>query len=262
MERKDIYEGISGISPEFIDEAENHVFIRRRMPAVLKWAAVAAALMLFGGVGVYAATGGFTVRKLMVNGYEVSANITRIPMNEIKGRVNEASGIIREQFRTHEPFDSRMPDTYYKTLENAKEAADYVGYGKLKTPYFPYDQADVTVEVNGDQKGRIKDILIMRDCLNEKIIVQNWTWLFTKHYDRDDFVIEYPDDLASEMTEFMTGSGLQCLVFESDPEIEGRKGLTGYIAVGNAVYMCHTAFDANDRAEAENILHDWAESLN
>ena len=37
--------------------------------------------------------------------------------------------------------------------------------------------------------------------------------------------------------------------------------LTAYITTGDIVYMCHSAFNAEDRADAEKIIHDWAESL-
>ena len=39
------------------------------------------------------------------------------------------------------------------------------------------------------------------------------------------------------------------------------EGLTAYITTGDIVYMCHSAFNAEDRADAEKIIHDWAESL-
>ena len=77
MKSEDIYKGIGGIGPDLIEEAENAVFPRRRVPNVLKWAAAAAIFVVFCGVGVYAAAGGFTVKKLSINGYEVSADISR-----------------------------------------------------------------------------------------------------------------------------------------------------------------------------------------
>ena len=85
MKREDIYEGMSGIGPDLIEEAEKHVFAARRKPKIFRWAAAAAVFVLLCGVGVYGATGGFTVRKLLINGYEVRANISRIPMQEITG---------------------------------------------------------------------------------------------------------------------------------------------------------------------------------
>ena len=106
MKREDIYEGMSGIGPDLIEEAETHAFASCRKPKVFRWAAAAAVFVLLCGVGVYAAAGGFTVRKLLLNGYEVSANISRIPMKKITGKVNEASAIIAEQFRNREPYSS------------------------------------------------------------------------------------------------------------------------------------------------------------
>lgn len=261
MKRENVYDGISGIDPAYIEEAEKHVFSSAKKQAVLMWLAAAAVFLVLGGVGVYAAGGGFTIRKLSVNGYEVAASISRIPLQKFTGKVKEASAIIREQHRNYKPFDNQSPDAFYKTMDSIEEAAAYVGYGKLQVPAFPYEQADITVEAQGDSKGRIREIRIQRDCITEDISVQNWTTMFTTNYDKDVFEIEYPDDIASEMTEFVTGAGLQCLVFESEAEAADRHGLSAYITTGDVVYMCHTAFYTAGRAEAEKIIHDWAESL-
>ena len=262
MKREDIYEGMSGIGPDLIEEAEKHVFAARRKPKIFRWAAAAAVFVLLCGIGVYGAAGGFTVRKLLLNGYEVRANISRIPMQEITGRVNEASEIIPEQYKTFPSYSNMFPGSFYKDVSSAEEAAAYIGYDRLQTPTFPYDHTDnFQVAVVGDPKGRLSQIQIMQDCVTEKVTAQNWTTLFTKHYDRDAFEIEYPGDISTEMTEFTTGAGHRCLVFASDAEDPGRHGLTAYITTGDVVYMCHSAFNTADRAEAEKIIHDWAESI-
>ena len=262
MKREDIYEGMSGIGPDLIEEAEKHVFAARRKPKIFRWAATAAVFVLLCGVGVYGAAGGFTVRKLRVNGYEVSANISRIPMQEITGRVNEASEIIPEQYKTFPSYSNMFRGSFYKDVSSAEEAAAYIGYDKLQIPAFPYDhENNFQVAVEGDPNGRISQIQIMRDAISDKVTVQNWTTLFTKHYDRDVFDIGFIGDSSEEMQEFTTGAGHRCIVFASDAENPGRHGLTAYITTGDVVYMCHSAFNTADRAEAEKIIHDWAESI-
>ena len=261
MKRDKIYEGISGISPEFIEEAESHVFPARRKPRLVKWAAAAAVFVALCGVGAYGMSGGFNVRKLVLNGYEVSADISRIPMKQITGQVNEASDAIQEQFKNYRPYDSRSPGSFYRKVASAEEAAAYIGYDKLQVPAFPYDHGDITVAVTGNQSGRLIQIQIMQDCVTEKVTAQNWTTLFTEHYDKNVFDLGWAGTGSYEMQEFITGAGHRCIVFESDAEVQGRKGLTAYITTGDIVYMCHSAFNAEDRADAEKIIHDWAESL-
>ena len=262
MKREDIFEGMNGIGPDLIEEAERHVFAARRKPKIFRWAAAAAVFVLLCGVGVYGAAGGFTVRKLLVNGYEVSANISRIPMQEITGRVNEASEIIPEQYKTFPSYSSMYPGSFYKDVSSAEEAAAYIGYDKLQIPVFPYDHTDnFQVMVVGDPNGRISQIQIMRDAYSEKVSAQNWTTLFTEHYDKNVFDIGFAGDPSAEIQEFTTGNGLRCIVFEANAQLEGRKYMTAYITTGDVVYMCHSAFNTADRAEAEKIIHDWAESF-
>ena len=261
MKRDKIYEGISGISPEFIEEAESHVFPARRKPRLVKWAAAAAVFVALCGVGAYGMSGGFNVRKLVLNGYEVSADISRIPMKQITGQVNEASETIKTQYKNYVPTSSFFPGSFYKNVSSAEEAAAYIGYDKLQIPAFPYDRGDITVAVTGNQSGRLIQIQIMQDCVTEKVTAQNWTTLFTEHYDKNVFDLGWAGTGSYEMQEFITGAGHRCIVFESDAQVQGRKGLTAYITTGDIVYMCHSAFNAEDRADAEKIIHDWAESL-
>ena len=63
------------------------------------------------------------------------------------------------------------------------------------------------------------------------------------------------------MSEFTTGQGLRCIVFSGNAEAANRQTLTAYITTGDVVYMCHTAFNTPDQAEAEQIIHEWAESI-
>ncbi len=261
MKKEDMYNGISGIGADLLEEAEVHSFPVRKKPKFLKWAAVAAVFVLLCGAGVYGATGGFTVKKLLLNGYEVKANISRIPMKDITGKVNEASDVIREQFKNHKPYSNLFPGSFYKNVDSAEEAAAYIGYDKLQIPAFPYDHGDITVAVTGNQRGRLIQIQIMQDCVTDKVTAQNWTTLFTEHYDKNVFDIGWAGTGSYEMQEFITGAGHRCIVFESDAEVQGRKGLTAYITTGDIVYMCHSAFNAEDRADAKKIIHDWAESL-
>ena len=262
MNSEDIYKGIGGISPDLLEEAETHSFPVRRKPRILKWAAIAAVFVVLCGVGVYGATGGFTVKKLLLNGYEVKAHISRIPMKAITGKVNEASDSIREQYKNYKPYSSLSPNCFYKNVSSAEEAAAYIGYDKLQIPVFPYDHTDnLQVMVVGDPNGRISQIQIMRDTYTEKVSAQNWTTLFTEHYDKDVFDIGFAGDPSAEMQEFTTGNGLRCIVFEANAQLSGRKYMTAYITTGDVVYMCNSAFYTADRAEAEKIIHDWAESI-
>ena len=271
----------------------------------LKWAAAAAIIVLLGGVGVYAATGGFSrasddvsgsadntsgsadnssgsadnssapadgisgptnglsVKKITGNIYVVSAEIARIPMKDLKGEVNEASEIIPEQFREHMPYDNWFPGNYRGELDSAEEAAAYIGYSGLQTPYFPYNDADTEVSVIGKSDGSFSQITIMTDNYKEKVMVQSWTTLFTESYDQDVFDSEnhLAAGAALPSDAFTTKAGLLCLVFESNAEAANRKGMTAYICTGGILYTCHTSFNSKDRDAAKQIIHEWAESL-
>ena len=263
MKREDIYEGMSGIGPDLIEEAEKHVFAARRKPKIFRWAAAAAVFVLLCGVGVYGATGGFTVKKVMANGYTISTSLSRIPMKAITGDVNEASVIIPKQFENYKSYSSLYPGYFCKDLRSAEEAADYVGYSKLQTPYFPYEEAKTQVQVSGDRKGRISQIVVSVDNYTAKVRAFSRATLYTEHYSRKAYEMEnvYPQDVSFTQDEFQTAAGLLCKTIETSPLDSGYKGITGYIVSGDVVYSCHTAFLSKDQAEAEKIIHDWAESI-
>ena len=263
MKSEDIYKGIGGISPGLLEEAENSSFAARKKPRILKWAAAAAVFVVLCGVGVYGATGGFTVKKVMANGYIISTSLSRIPMKEITGKVNEASVIIPEQYKNYQPYSSLFPGAFYKDLRSAEEAAGYVDYSRLQTPYFPYEEAKTQVQVSGDQKGRITQIVVAVDNYTAKVRVFSWATLYTEHYSGKTYEMEnvYPQNVSFTQGEFQTAAGLLCKTIETSPLDSGYKGITGYIVSGDVVYSCHTAFLSKDKAEAEKIIHDWAESI-
>ncbi len=263
MNSEDIYKGIGGISPDLLEEAETHSFPARRKPRILKWAAAAAVFVVLCGVGVYGAAGGFAVKKVMANGYTISTRLSCIPMKEIKGDVNEASGIILDQFINRKPYDSWFPGSYYKDLPSAEKAVEYVGYGKLQTAYFPYKSAVTQVRVSGDHKGRIHQIVVAVENYTANVRVFNQATLYTEHCSDKIFELEnaYSQDVSFIQGGFQTAAGLFCTTIESSPLDSGYMGITGYMVSGNVVYSCHTAFLSKNRAEAEKIIHDWAESI-
>ena len=263
MKSEDIYNGISRISPELLEEAESHGFPVRRKYSILKWTAAAAVLVLLCGVGVFGAAGGFTVKKVMANGYVISTDLSRIPMKEIGGSVNEASWIILDQFKNTTPYSSWYPGSYYKELKSPEEASDYVGLSQLQTPYFPYEDATVQIRVAGNRKGRIEQIIVAVENCTANVRVFNHATLYTEHYDGKVYEMEnlYPQDISFTQGTFVTAAGLLCTAIESSPLDSGYKGITGYVVSGDVVYSCHTAFLSKDQAEAEKIIHDWAESI-
>lgn len=261
MKKEDMYDAIGGIRPAFAEEAETGRFAAHRSPRILKWAAVAAVFVILCGTGVYAATGGFRVRKLAIGSYELSTDISRIPMKQITGEVREASEAIREQYQNYKPHDNLSPNTFYKDLGSAEEAAAYVGYEKLQIPDFPFEESSVQVAAIGDEEGRISRITVMREYITGRISVQNWTILFTEHYDGQVFEVESAGAAISAGEEFTAEKGVRCLVYEFKAMNAGRSGLSAYVTTGDVVYVCHCAFNLEDRGEAERIIHDWADSL-
>ena len=194
-------------------------------------------------------------------GYTVSAAIKKVPMSEITGNVNEASRIIPEQIRNHKVYDSSVPNLYVTQTEGPAEAAAYVGYEGLQVPYFPYSDQKTEVRVMGAVSGSLTQIAIETENLSEKVRVQICTWLLTEHFQDERFSFGNVSEVGVSFDEFQTAAGYRCVTAESLPLDSGYQGLTGYISADGVVYSCHTAFLGKNKAQAEEILHAWAESI-
>ena len=205
-----------------------------------------------------------SIKRTWSNGYETSANVYRIPISEFKGEiVDDIPAIVAEQSKNREPGSSSLPNVVTKEFTNAKEAAAYMSYDRLQTPYFPYENANYEITVDGKSGSffLINYTTAFYGVANGGISVENRTTLFTELYDQDVYDCRNMMQAGTKVTnsEFTTGAGLHCLVFEGTTE--NLSSMTAYISIGGLIYNCHTAYYAKDRDAAEQIIHDWAESL-
>ena len=194
-------------------------------------------------------------------GYTVSAAIKKVPMSEITGNVSEASRIIPEQIRNHKVYDSTVPNLYVTQREGPAEAAAYVGHEGLQVPYFPYSDQKTEVRVMGAVSGSLTQITIETENLKEKVRVQLTTYLFTEAYEAERFMMANVISAGMNFDSFRTEAGHCCVTAAFGPLDSGYQGLTGYVSADGVVYSCHTSFLGKNKAQAEEILHAWAESI-
>lgn len=263
MKNERLLNAMGDVNYELIENALNNK-PKGKTRVRLRWVATAACMVLILSITAYAVTNVFSVRKLELigeSGYSITAEIKKIPKNSLKGQVVEASDIVIEQYRNYDPYSSKFPGVYEREFNFAEDAVKYVGLKNLVIPFFPYQNAATEVIAECTEDGKIASVRVETVNLSEAVRVQVMSQIITTAYKNDVFDEwnVYPEDLEYTWTDFLTPDSYTCQVVESTPLESGYQTISGYLVNDDIIYRIHLAFQDDNRQEAEDILHTWAE---
>lgn len=273
----DLIEGVNGVDEKLLSVPETNT--ERRRPRRLAWVLAAAALIVFGCVGVGASAlirGRFAPIKTGTHGYTAVFDLDQFKWSEFRGDIRETPAIIREQYATFTPqplFSSVFvdPGSYAKEFPSFREAADYIGLKELKTPEAPFS-ADYIVGVHGDKDGNIASIDIFAQHIvmpsdpstgrfGGALIVSILTGNSNSNTvntggDWGDY-----DPGRIDYKEFTTSKGVLCQYAEVGVGERARELLTGYVVDSGILYRLSISFDPGGYDTALEMLENWAEAF-
>ena len=232
-------------------------------------AVVAACLMLVCGTAAYAAgwftkpfdvvTEGITV--VDKDGNEVAGKDVRVLLNAL--RPQEFKGKFRDDVLAHQT-DPNGGAFLVQTFKSMKEAADYLGCGKLETPYYPFE---MPVDVLYTGSKDLSNGSVSIQGIGEKDGMRcGFTNMFRVNKDEAPgylgFGLECYDGYGNfmgnpDVSEFDTANGInvKVAVFTYD----GRIDVRGFLTKNSIAYNIDIGCDESDQEKAFQILHDWAE---
>ena len=275
MNGKDLINGMGEI-PEELLETKYEKPARRFAPS-LRWAAIAAALLLvFGSVtagAIAASRGKFAPLTDGTHGYSAEFGLVKIKWSKFKGDIRQTPEIIAEQYATFTPpplwsSAAHTPGIFARSFDSQQEAAKYVGLKELKTPYYPYEEAAWSVGVTGDAEGKISEVTIYgRAVLTDENGMGAFASvnILTEHSKKDtasaggDWGDYDPGSIKYE--EFSTAAGRLCQYAKVGVPNMAYQTVTGYIVDNGILYSLHLNFRSGGLDRAMEELHRWAESF-
>lgn len=268
MTVKKFSEAMSEIDGRYIDEAVSYPAgsgrIRRfaRIP-VAAAAAVLALLLL--GCAVLAASGFGTQLKSFFHsdeesGFDLSVAIEKAPVDALTGDVRDAGEVIAQQFADYSVFDSWFPGSWQSSFPSRDEACDYVGYDRLKKIDLGYEEKETVLDVLGNEQGQILSVDLETRYSVGGMNVQFFSWIYTEYYeDEIETGSRTTESLEYEESFYTTANGKQCQILSSSAMQSGYLCLDGYLVDDGVLYMLHIAYKDDDSAQAEELMHQWAD---
>ena len=284
-----LYNYISNIDSALLKEAEEFSFKERRRKHTLMWTAVATACILLCSFWVYAAVDLFSVEEdELMDGLEVisvNVKVSKIPLNEIKGEVNEASEIIKKNHENTE--DSELvPNIYSRDFDSLQEALNYVGYDKARMPNTPLEDTKTSIWVNGQEDGRINEICITnyktyeyKHNPDKKVFIKtphgynvkvpcsvafsNQIYMITDAYTENEITLNYSKEMFGDSEEIdtkeiTTQKGITCLILDSPRKRLGSNFIVCFITIENVIYVFDVDYTDEGRFQAIELIKEWA----
>ena len=270
MSAREFSDAMSVIDGKYIDEAiayDKNAGRSLRFHRIPMAAAAAVLALLLLGCAVLAA-GGFGTQLMSFfhsdaeSGYDLGVAVERVPMDALSAELGEIGGVIKQQFRDSSVFDSWYPGSWQTSFSSRDLACDYIGYDRLKRVDLGYDEQETLLDVLGNERGQILSLDLETRYSAEAMNVQFFSEIFTEYYE-DEIEIDTrtTESLEYEESFYSTAGGATCRVILSSAMASGYLCMDGYIVDDGVLYTLHIAYRSDASAQAEELMHHWADLL-
>ena len=268
MNAKEFSDAMSELDGRYIDEAisytKNAGRLRRlhRIPAA---AAAAVLALLLLGCAVLAAGGFGTQLKGFFHsdeesGYDLRVALEKTPVDALTGEVREVGGLIQQQFRDYNAFDSWYPGSWQTAFSTRDTACDYIGYDRLKRIDPGYAEEETLLDVLGNEQGQILSLTLETRYSVGEMNVQFFSQIYTEYYDEEIVIGDRTtESLEFEESVYSTAHHKSCRILRSSAMESGYLCMDGYIVNDGVLYTLHIAYRNEDSAQAEELLRRWAD---
>lgn len=246
-----------------------------RPPIRVRLVALAACLcLLLGTITVLAANGfgtwilqRFTAQlepgtDFPQSGFDLGVEIGKLPAEALTGEICRLSSTLIAQFQDYKPFSSQAPGTWQAEFPSASQGRAYIGYSPLKGPDWDLEEAGTTLYVQGDSQGEILSVTLETDYEVDDLRLQAFSSLYTEAYPGQVTIGTRTTETVEFSERFDTTLGQKQLhILTSTATESGYCGLDGFWVQDGVLYQLHIAHLAEDARQAEELLHQWADSF-
>ena len=278
MKELDFLENINDIDPTLLEDRP--VVRSRPQTRIVRRILIAAAAVLLLAGTAFAISKGIRrdvtltrVESSEESGFEAKVELPLVPWSNFEGEIRSVGEAIAQQYETYVPdpvFSSVLtdPGVWERSFDSLGEAAAFLGLPGLQTPTFPFDEYECSMNVRGDEAGRVDEIRITaQHIVKNDIGAQEYVTILTDAAEESEYVsggywtYEFPRDV--EFQQYTTPGGNSCAIAVLKPQYDSEFiGLDGYAAAGSALYELNLGAVPREKYDqALQILHDWADAL-
>lgn len=269
---------IENIDDDLLVEAMDTV-PQKKSRKILRWGILAACLVLLIGTVTVAATtelgdwllDGFSWETKSESpdeppyGYTVHLPIDRIPLSDLTGEIKEVPSIVLEQIKNHQLWYSTIPNHFVKKFATPEDAGKYIGLETLQLPNLDFKVLFTDLSAYCDSEtGQIQWFSLMINHRAEKFNVNTIITVYTELWDREAiFSTAFPEDPDRTFTEdlYITANGLSCNIILEGSAPGEYQAMSAFLVDEGIMYSIHMLFYEPDRADAEEILQQWADQF-
>lgn len=264
-ECRKLYNSLTNVSNVVENESAKRLLRLRLLPIV------ACLIIILSTVTIFASTGWgtriidiFTSRTepgsdFSESGYDLSIDIEKIPVNLLKGEVQEVPSVIVQQFENYKPIYSWYPGSWHKEFSSFAAARDYIGLDFLDFLDWNLEEQSIKLMVTGNAKGELLILQLETYYQVDDIRLQAYSHIYTEDYDEKiTYGSRTTEDIVFTESFYTTDNQLQCHIITSTALESGYLMMDGYLVQDGILYNLHIAYLEKDVKQAEDLLYQWA----
>ena len=264
MRGNELLDKMELVDPAYVEAAD--AVRKGRNLRRIRWVVIAACLcLLIGTTTVLAATGlGTKVLRIFKSheesGYELSAEIVKFPVEELKGDIREVSELIKQQYASYQPTMSSFPGSLERAFKTRDEACNYIGFDRIKRLQLNAEEGQTILRVDGTANGDFNSVSVETGYTAGDIRMQFFTNIYTENAEGEITIGAFTTEKV-DFTEtfYTTKNGKTLHIIEESALNSGYLSKDGYLVEDGVLYLLHISYQKKDADQADALLKQWAD---
>lgn len=271
MRGNDLLQAMNNLDDEMIEKsmraAENKTRVKAmRAKAVLKWSAVAAALLLsFGGGVAYAAKFGITRNAVNYPGYQLEITSRRAAEDEFSEEILAVKKELKKDIAASKESTEGKVFGWIRDFASVEDAVAFIGHSELKTVKVSGESDQTGVVVVGNDQAEILYVEYFSRCYleNNSFILSESARIYTDNATFKTFAGQNDTGLleAQKAKEgyrdetYITPTGKEAVIMLPPNYMVGM--IDGYLVDGSVLYQLEIIYQAGGEEQAIQLMKEW-----
>lgn len=265
MNGKDILNAMNFLEEELVERSlqEAPSLCNRKSKltkTAFKWAAVAAAAVLFLGGGVaYAAKYGLLRKDIdEETGYLFSVTSRRVTEDEFSEEVRAVKSELSADISVDE--DGSLYYGWMEKFDTPADCVEFIGHAGMKVPSYPGTATQTCVVVVGNPQAEILMVEASAHYNLDKMMITGNATVYTTSLTKETLAGIKGDDTLYEQENYITATGREAVIM-IPTEKEGHIHMHGYLVDDSVIYELWISYYEEDEAQALQLMKEWLDQF-
>lgn len=232
--------------------------------AVIKWVAVAAAVLVFlGGSVAYAAKYGLLRKDIgKESGYLFSVTSRQVTEEEFSEEIRAVKQELQKDIAASENEKNTPFFGWMQEFDSVADTVSFIDFAGMKVPEYPGTLTRASVVVTGNPQAEILMVEASAHYNLDKMMLTGDAMVYTTFITEELLVGTTVDDKIFTQENYITANGREAVIMVSvQPQPDKFSRMHGYLVDDSVIYNLYISYLEEDETKAMQVMKEWLDQF-